>query len=245
MTPGRLKIWNELAGEWEYPPGGEAEGGSQPLPAPIVVTPADVPNDGDTVELITPNDGDMVQDVLFSLNPAWDKTTNATLYDGDPDTGMTVGADGQFAEFHNDSESTIDDFGARGFVSLAALTGGSAGDNFPYRSTGEPLTLKINYGQNEFPVFAVNQGTKTFSLTTESAFNVADYIAPGGTFQIVGSTGNDGTYTVVSIGGFADPQDVVVVEAIPNAIADGSTTLVAAATTGEVQFILDVKPVAS
>ena len=71
---------------------------------------------------------------------------------------------------------------------------------------------------------ALNQGTKTFVF--QGAFGV---FTPGLSFTIAGSTGNNGTYTVVSSStndDLANPlTSVVVSQAIPNATADGSVTL--------------------
>lgn len=66
-------------------------------------------------------------------------------------------------------------------------------------------------------ISGVNQGTKTFT----TAADVSEEIFPGDTLVILGSTGNDGDYTVVTVTG-TGPTDIVVFEAIPNAVADGN-----------------------
>jgi len=70
-------------------------------------------------------------------------------------------------------------------------------------------------------ISAVNQGTKTFTTpgNFETHFNV-----PGKKFKILGSTGNDGIYTVSSAVNNAANTDVVVVEVIPSAVVNGRIT---------------------
>lgn len=71
-------------------------------------------------------------------------------------------------------------------------------------------------------VGAVNQGTKTFTISNSNRPGAT--VIPGSTFSITGSTGNDGTYTVAS----ATPTEVTTVEAIPDATADGTFNVAAA-----------------
>jgi len=64
----------------------------------------------------------------------------------------------------------------------------------------------------------VNQGTKTFTI------NNADFTSvfrDGEEFTILNSTGNDGVYTIVSTTLNGSDTDIVVVETIPSAVADG------------------------
>jgi len=68
------------------------------------------------------------------------------------------------------------------------------------------------------PITAVNQGTKTFTVTGDvSAICVA-----GKVVSVRGSTGNDGIYVVASSSYGAPSTAVVVQEAIPNATGDGN-----------------------
>lgn len=64
-----------------------------------------------------------------------------------------------------------------------------------------------------FSVSAVNQGTKTLTVSGD-ATSVT-------TFSIVGSTGNNQTFTKVSATFDTDHTDIVVVQSIPSATADG------------------------
>lgn len=211
------------------PPGGGG-GGSLPLKGPITVAIADVPDDQDTFEVYTPADGALIADILISAQD-WDQGAQADLYDGDPGTGMLLGAgsEGALVDFQN-NESETDDFGARAFISIAALTGGADADNFPYRSTGEPITLKMTYATATGGITDVDQGTKTFT-----SIDYLGNLSPGAVLTISGSTGNDGTYTVASVTDFT----VTVVEAIPNATADGTWASPLIPTTGETQFLID------
>lgn len=79
-------------------------------------------------------------------------------------------------------------------------------------------TLAVNIGTGTYAITAVNQGTKTFSV----ADNVAPELTAGLVFEISGSTGNDGDYTVVSATWTGAQTDVVVAEAIPDATVDGN-----------------------
>lgn len=65
MTAGRLKIWNDLAGEWQYTPGG----GSQPwtIVGPYALEYTDVIHEGDTHAFFTPSLGDII--VHAWINP--------------------------------------------------------------------------------------------------------------------------------------------------------------------------------
>ena len=68
-----------------------------------------------------------------------------------------------------------------------------------------------------YDIVAVNLGTKTFTILEDilAILNVGD------TIEISGSTGNDGIYTVASFVGNGVTA-ITVVEAIPNAVADGA-----------------------
>lgn len=68
-----------------------------------------------------------------------------------------------------------------------------------------------------YTITALVQVAKTFTVSDSlAALNGAT-----GTFTIVGSTGNDGTYTIVSAISGAGSTVITVVQAIPNAVADG------------------------
>jgi len=62
MTVGRLKIWNDLAGEWQYTPGG----GSSVKCVDLGVVTADDVAAGATPVLYTPAAGEIVRDVFFT-----------------------------------------------------------------------------------------------------------------------------------------------------------------------------------
>lgn len=69
-----------------------------------------------------------------------------------------------------------------------------------------------------FRVTAVNQGTKTFTVADPYEQVV---VALGTTFTVVGSTGNNGTYTKVSATFVTDHTNIVVSQSIPSATANG------------------------
>lgn len=69
-----------------------------------------------------------------------------------------------------------------------------------------------------FPIIAVNQGTKTFTI----AGNFATEFPALSRFTIVGSAENDGTYTIASSTGNGGNTDIVVTASIPGSAAGGS-----------------------
>jgi hypothetical protein len=81
-----------------------------------------------------------------------------------------------------------------------------------------PITQLVSFDYSFFRISATNQGTKTFTVADPYEQAIASL---GATFTVVGSTGNNGTYTKVSATFIADHTDIVVSEAIPNATADG------------------------
>lgn len=68
------------------------------------------------------------------------------------------------------------------------------------------------------PITGVNQGSQTFTVAGDQT----PYFEAPYTFTVSGSTGNDGTYTVVSATFALGSTNIVTVEAIPNATVDGS-----------------------
>lgn len=69
-------------------------------------------------------------------------------------------------------------------------------------------------------ITAVNQGTKTFTASIDITTN----LVIGLSWEVQGSTGNDGTYTVASFALNGSETDIVVTQAIPDATADGFVT---------------------
>jgi hypothetical protein len=74
------------------------------------------------------------------------------------------------------------------------------------------------FASRAFAINAVNTGTKTFTVTGDASS------LAGRTFTVSGSTGNDGTYTAVSAVFSTPNTDIVVVETVPSAVADGTAT---------------------
>lgn len=69
---------------------------------------------------------------------------------------------------------------------------------------------------NSFEITGINQGTKTITVDGD-----ASAIPLNDTLRIYRSTGNDNTFTVVTATFATDHTDIVVVEALPSAVADG------------------------
>lgn len=97
-----------------------------------------------------------------------------------------------------------------------AFVGGS-----PYIDvTLSPVDLTTAPYMNPNVVIAsVDQGTKTFGFTTLGPYGIS--LSSGTEIVVIGSTGNDGTYTVTS----ATATTVVVAEAIPDGTVDGLFSL--------------------
>ena len=91
-----------------------------------------------------------------------------------------------------------------------------AGDSIPVAGQSLPGV----YGRGTPTVYDITdviQGSKTFKFLLDSA----EYFLVGDSIEVTGSTGNDGTYTVVSSSFGAGKTSVIVQETIPDATADG------------------------
>ena len=96
-------------------------------------------------------------------------------------------------------------------------TDGNGAKCYLHDSVANSDTLYVSIGNGTYAISGVNQGTKTFS----TADNVPAEFTAGLLFTVSGSTGNDGTYTVVSATWTGAQTDIVVSEAIPDATVDG------------------------
>lgn len=90
-----------------------------------------------------------------------------------------------------------------------------------------PEQWRIKVAPTAFAVTAVSTGSKKFTVAGDQT---ARFLA-GATVRVSGSTGNDGLYTVVS-STFGTATDIVVSQAVPSAVADGSLVSAAAYTAG-------------
>jgi hypothetical protein len=87
---------------------------------------------------------------------------------------------------------------------------------------GSTLRLRVPYlplvlSQGLYAITAVDQMAKTFTVQDPSAA----LSGATGTFEVVGSTGNNATYTIASAVAGAGSTVITVVESIPDATADG------------------------
>ncbi|MGH7533999.1 MAG: hypothetical protein ACREMG_00290, partial [Gemmatimonadales bacterium] len=80
------------------------------------------------------------------------------------------------------------------------------------------LVLRLAAEMFSWPITVVNQGTKTFTVAGDQTAHVL----AGQRVDVTGSTGNDGTYAVVSVALFSGDTRIVVASAIPNSTADGT-----------------------
>jgi hypothetical protein len=69
----------------------------------------------------------------------------------------------------------------------------------------------------QHPITAVNQLLKKFTIAGE----YAQFFVATEEFDVIDSTGNDDTYTIVSSADVAGNTEIIVAEAIPSAVADG------------------------
>ncbi len=94
MTAGRLKIWNDLAGEWEYPPGGDSQPTNYSLGKTILEFQETAGAGLYTATFDIP-EGAMIGDVrCYALSGAWDADTAV----------LEVGDDNESAGFINGSD---------------------------------------------------------------------------------------------------------------------------------------------
>ncbi len=111
---------------------------------------------------------------------------------------------------------------------------------------GSPgYSLEVDAGQATTPaaitptIISVNQGTKKFGVQGNFA---AFFALPFTSVVVAGSTGNDGTYTIVSAAYAAGVTLVTVVEALPSSVADGTITA-GQAGAGDAAFTVDVSAI--
>ena len=91
-----------------------------------------------------------------------------------------------------------------------------AGDSITI--AGQSLsTVYASGAPTVYDITDVLQGSKTFKFLLDRT----EYFLAGDTIEITGSTGNDGTYTVVSSSFGAGKTSVIVQETIPDSTADG------------------------
>ena len=75
-----------------------------------------------------------------------------------------------------------------------------------------------------FAITDVDTGAKKFTLAGDLTENIKP-TGPNATFIVVGSTGNDGTFTVVTVSLVSGDTVITVSEVVPSAIADGNIVL--------------------
>lgn len=107
-----------------------------------------------------------------------------------------------------------------GLGAITALRVGASGAGYATGAGG-----LVTAGMGAVPITAVNQGLKKFTVTQLESGDFTGMFAgaPITTLAVAGSTGNDGTYTIVgAVYSGAGVVVVEVVEAIPSAVADGT-----------------------
>ena len=94
---------------------------------------------------------------------------------------------------------------------------GVLGEAIPTIQSGMPHMAPV-----EFTITGVNQGTNTFTVAENVS---AKWGVDNNKMGVIGSTGNDGVYTVVSATYDTDHTDIVVSESIPDTTVDGTLYL--------------------
>ena len=137
-------------------------------------------------------------------------------------TLISVTSGGSIEYINSGRIAMIDDSGSG--ASIRYDVGGAAPSTFTVTQTKAVVNERIQdaAGQQVHAVSAATPATPSFSFTGSAALQAK--IVAGVTLTIVGSTGNDGTYTVASSTGTA-PTVVTVVEPVPDATADGKIIL--------------------
>lgn len=79
-------------------------------------------------------------------------------------------------------------------------------------------TFVMSSGKAAGVISAVNTGTKTFTITGD----ISTHLANGRVISIVGSTGNDGIYTIASFSVPTTDTEIIVNETIPDGTVDGN-----------------------
>lgn len=74
-----------------------------------------------------------------------------------------------------------------------------------------------------YTIDGVNTGTKTFTIGGDG--DLTTLISTTTPFEVSGSTGNDGTYTIASVNYSAPNFHIIVNETVPSAVADGQVKI--------------------
>ena len=146
---------------------------------------------------------------------------------------VTPGGDNSTGEYGNISKPFKTITGARNTLLTDALTGSTLIYVYPgtyddeeiqydngnmYLSPGVLIKPPVRF--HSLDISGVNTGAKTFTVNG----NWATYINVDSQFQMVGSTGNDGIYTVFGVTDVLGTTEIVTVESIPDATVDGYIT---------------------
>ncbi len=102
-------------------------------------------------------------------------------------------------------------------------TWGAGGGSQPLTKIRKTLAWDTPHFQAEmFGIASVDTPSKTFVLNNLT--NANDFFAPGDSLIVTGSTGNDGTYTVVTASSI--DGNITVAEVVPDATGDGVASTV-------------------
>lgn len=193
--------WQALT-DYEVRPARDAGLGSVVRPT----AQTDPPRHFRSLTTATSGSSEPVWDLIIG-NPTSDgPITWQTIYALTVDTDVSVLVDSA-AKWLDTDRDEPDDYFTLGQIFW--ITGANIGMGFDVK----------RYRNFAYPIVAVDQAQRRFEIDEDKT---ADF-AGGDRFEVTGSTGNDGFYTVVSnsyiVG--TDRTRIVVAEAIPDATADG------------------------
>jgi len=137
-------------------------------------------------------------------------------------TLISVTSGGSIEYINSGRIEMVDDSGSG--ASIRYDVGGAAPSTFTVTQTKAVVNERIQdaAGQQVHAITAVTPGTSTIRIVGTAA--LAGQVVAGTTFTIVGSTGNDGTYTVASKSGTTN-LDMVTVEPFTDSTVDGKIIL--------------------
>ncbi len=135
MTPGRLKIWNEDANAWEYPPGGS----QVRVVGPFHFDYTDFPTEDTELTIFTPTAGDVI------LSGYGDPRTAVQFLDS-AGIDFTIGEDPDFNDSNSDAFWSFTGNGVLSDPLYFPNSADSGNNGFfahnPYVCSGAPIKIR-------------------------------------------------------------------------------------------------------
>lgn len=130
-----------------------------------------------------------------------------------------IGGPGTGYDVNNNPHTTTGDGNITTVIINSGGLGYAIGDTGGIDAGNGNATFIVTGIQGTFPIVGIDQGLKKFIVTGDAT----GILSPTNTFTVIGSTGNDGTYTVDSLffSGGTGRTVIIVLEAIPDPTEDG------------------------